>query len=167
MSNLPCPAVQELMQCLTDNIPFLGESYREVNGKYLPRLQWRKDGTLNRHDKGLALDIILFSEKFEEDQLAQSLIRVFKKDQYLLKWRGLIFKHTYVSGLTFAEQTWDADDHLNHLHIDWFDYSLYAATGKTDIPWPPEASTAGFSILLGFDLSYIYTCWLSNVSPDI
>jgi hypothetical protein len=164
---LPCPAVQELMDCLQNNVPFLAEQYHDGSGKYLPRLQWRKDGTLNRHDAGLALDMILYSTDFNENALALDLCYAFKKNQPLMKWRGMIYLHTYTDGLTLADSNWSADDHLYHVHIDWFDYSLYAGTGKTSIPWPPEAMTAGFSTNLGPDLATVYSAWSSGADPNL
>jgi len=166
-ANLPCPAVKELMDCLKTNVPFLDETYKEANGKYLSRLQWQKDGTLNRHDAGLALDMILFSTNFDENQLALGLIQAFKKNRYIMQWRGLIYVHTYIDGLTMNEKRWGADDHLFHVHIDWFDYNLYANTGKTSIPWPPEAVATGFSTLLGADLSQVFNQWQSQANADI
>ncbi len=155
----PCPAVRELMATLRASVPFLNSTYPEHNGQQFPRLQWRKDGTLNRHDAGLALDIILFANVERERILAENLVWAFADHQSEMQWRSVIYKDVAISGSGVPVHYMQDRRHFTHVHIDWFDYGLYTGTGGTSIPWPPEAHTGGFGAILGPDLQGLSDDW--------
>ena len=123
--NKPCPAVRTLAQVLLNNVPLLTETYVEVNGKPMPRLQWKKDGTLNRHDAGLALDLILFADRASEQQLAVEIVDAFLECRLAMQWYGVIYMHSQYDRNGGQKPYTDDDKHMTHIHIDWLNYSLY------------------------------------------
>ena len=93
-----CPAVKTLDGLLRTSIPFLGGTYKEVNGTALPRLQTSGNP---RHQLGVCLDIILFctpwtfdksvdSEK--EKKLGENLVKAFVNLKDVMKWTEIIFQ---------------------------------------------------------------------------
>ncbi len=157
--NRPCPAVRMLAQTLLNNIPLLTENYTEVNRTLMPRLQWKKDGSLNRHDAGLALDIILFANKADEQQLATQLIEAFLECRPEMQWYSIIYMH-FQYNRNGGYESYNADDkHMTHIHIDWMDYEAYLQTGKISIPWPREAYNTGFADTLTERLNRNYSAW--------
>jgi len=157
--NKPCPAVRTLAQVLLDNVPLLTETYVEVNGKPMPRLQWKKDGTLNRHDAGLALDLILFANRAAEQQLATEIVEAFLECRLEMQWYSMIYMHSQYDRYGGQQPYTDDDKHMTHIHIDWLNYGLYEQTGKTSIPWPPEAYNTGFADVLTERLNRTYSSW--------
>ncbi|MBC3788309.1 hypothetical protein [Spirosoma utsteinense] len=157
--NKPCPAVRTLTQVLLDNVSLLTETYVEVNGKPLPRLQWKKDGTLNRHDAGLALDLILFADRASEQQLANEIIEAFLECRPEMQWYSVIYMNFQYDRHGNRSPYTESDLHRTHIHIDWLNYSLYEQTGKTSIPWPPEAYRTGFTDILTERLNRTYSQW--------
>lgn len=167
MPTPPCPAVRELNRTLSSSIPFLAGTYREHNGRFLPRLQWRKDGTLNRHDAGLALDVILFYSVRRERILAENLMATFVDLQSEMRWLSAIYKDVVISGSGVARHYTQDRAHYTHVHIDWMNYSLYLGAGRKSIPWPAEAFTTGFSGTLSATLTELNRAWESNELDEI
>lgn len=132
--NKPCPAVRTLAQVLLDTVPLLTETYVEVNGAPMPRLQWKKDGTLNRHDAGLALDLILFANRASEQQLALRIIDAFLQCRPAMQWYGIIYMDFQYDRSGTRNPYTNDKKHMTHIHIDWLNYGLYEQTGKTSIP---------------------------------
>ncbi len=157
--NRPCPAVRTLAQVLLENVKLLTETYVEKNGKPLPRLQWKKDGTVNRHDAGLALDLILFANRADEQQLASEIVESFLECRPEMQWRSIIYMHFQYDRFGNQKPYKENDMHMTHIHIDWMDYDLYKQTGKTSIPWPNEACNTGFSDMLTERLNRTYSSW--------
>jgi hypothetical protein len=166
----PCPAVKELTQVLGATIPFLAGTYNEnvknkTTGKWekkpFGRLQWRKDGTANRHDAGLALDVILFANVETERILGEHLCAAFRRYQYLMGWLGMIFMNVNVNGETGGSNLYTDDEkHYTHIHIDWFKDAVRNNAGEvTDIPWPPTALTTGFADLMREFLTDLGDSW--------
>ena len=160
---MPCPAVEELRSSLRGSIPFLAGTYREHNGEHLPRLQWRLgDGTLNRHDAGLALDIILFNNIERERILAENLLALFVDLQSDMHWLSAIYRDVIISATGIPGNYTQDTRHYTHIHIDWMRYELYVRTGRTSIPWSPEAYTRGFGASLSAALVVLNNAWLAN-----
>lgn len=157
--NKPCPAVRTLAQVLLDNVPLLTETYVEVNGAPMPRLQWKKDGTLNRHDAGLALDLILFADRPSEQQLANEIIEAFLECRPEMQWYSVIYMNFQYDRNGNRSPYTETNKHMTHIHIDWFSDSLYVQAGKTSIPWPPQAYTTGFADTLTERLNRTYSEW--------
>jgi hypothetical protein len=160
---MPCPAVEELLSSLRSSIPFLAGTYREHNGQHLPRLQWRLgDGTLNRHDAGLALDIILFNNVERERILAENLVATFVDFQSDMHWLSVIYKNVTISGTGVPRHYTQDTKHYTHIHIDWMRYELYVQTGRTSIPWSSEAYSRGFGATLSAVLVELNRAWEGN-----
>lgn len=138
----PSPAVTSLIRTLRI-IPALQGSYG-TKGHTLPRLQWRANGGLNRHDAGLALDIILFSAKESERIFAWRLADLFVLNKWEMGWSSFIYMDLTWGKSKDEPSPYTADKrHFDHIHIDWMDYAAYLETGKTGIPWSASAFTTG------------------------
>jgi hypothetical protein len=161
MADLPCPAVKELITSLRC-LPYLVSNYREPKGVMLPRLQWRSTGGLNRHDAGLALDIILFANVRNEKILAQNLVKLFVENLSIIHWRSIIYEQVVFSSNGIPAPYTQDCKHVTHIHIDWLNYSLYEQTGRTSIPWSSEAYTSGFSGELVSKLILLENQWLKG-----
>ncbi|MGA9994109.1 MAG: hypothetical protein WBP93_01790 [Pyrinomonadaceae bacterium] len=159
---LPCPAVRELKRALRGSIPYLAGTYREHNGEHLTRLQWRKDGTLNRHDAGLALDIILFASVPSERVLAENLVTIFLDFHNEMRWLSIIYENVAFSSRGIPGLYLQDRRHYTHIHIDWFSFNLYERAHRRSIPWPAEANTSGFSALLSGALVELNAQWSRN-----
>jgi hypothetical protein len=156
LPNQPCPAVNELMSCLETNIQFVNSRYGGINNQ-LPRLQWRSKGTLNRHDAGLALDIMLSADNPQEDLLAKNLVSFFLDYHDVLQWRGMIYRDVYFDGSKLKPQNYTQDrDHFTHIHIDWLDMKLVVKNDDSSnfsIGWPQEAMANNFTDIISTSLS--------------
>jgi hypothetical protein len=160
---MPCPAVEELMSSLRGSIPFLAGTYREHDGQHLPRLQWRLgNGTLNRHDAGLALDVILFNNVERERILAENLLALFVDFQSEMHWLSAIYRNVHISATGVPGSYTQDTRHYTHIHIDWMRYELYERTGRTSIPWSLEARTRGFGANLSAALVELNRAWENN-----
>jgi hypothetical protein len=147
---------------LQSSIPFLNATYREHNGAHLPRVQWRAGGGLNRHDAGLALDIILFANVERERILAENIVVMLNDNQPSMNWLSLIYEDVVISGNGVTRHYTQDRKHFTHIHIDWMRYELYLQSGKTRIPWSAEAYTRGFSASLSAELRLLNNDWESG-----
>lgn len=139
----PCPAVDGLMRAL-NTVPFLRNDRYKINSKgkvvTMPRLQWRAAGGLNRHDAGLALDIILFSSNAKEAALADRLIEVLVELRASLQYSSFVYRDQIWKGTAPMPMAYTEDRrHFDHIHIDWLDWQAYLRTNRTAIPWPKWA----------------------------
>src|SRR5258708_1734055 len=98
MTRGACPAVKTLDGLLRTSIPFLGGTYKEVNGTSLSRLQTSGNP---RHQMGVCLDIILFCTPWSYDKsvdsekerkLGENLVRAFVDLKNVMKWTEIIFQ---------------------------------------------------------------------------
>lgn len=140
----PSPAVESLIRVMK-TIPVLQGYYTlKKGGKSLPRLQWRANGGLNRHDAGVALDIILFSKNSAEKNLAYQLADLFVGNKYEMGWSSFIYMDQIWEKTKTDPSSYTKDErHFDHIHIDWLDWNAYLDTGKKGIPWVGMANAAG------------------------
>lgn len=141
----PCPAVEELVNTLKKYPAFEGKNWFDA----LPVLQTTSAKDLDRHNAGLALDIILISPDHpalfrggaggkrtwneaqeslcEIDQInAHQLVKIFLKLKGKMKFRSMIYeKVAWDSSKGLKPQKYTNDiEHYTHIHIDWLNYSL-------------------------------------------
>src|SRR5690242_19669519 len=94
-----CPAVKTLELALKTTIPFLAGTYEEWNGAKMGRLQISGNP---RHQMGVCLDIILFSEAGlakdktldwrTEKALAENIVKAFVDLKGDMKWTEIILQ---------------------------------------------------------------------------
>lgn len=129
----PCPAVVSIRSLLgAHNIfPSIGGvgPFRRGN-----------QTEFNRHHAGLAADIMIPPSNTPLVTLGQHLVLLFIEHKHIMRWRGIIYQHvslTFTGAPTgdFNRFNWSADDHLNHIHVDWHDSrNVTWAEGITSIP---------------------------------
>jgi hypothetical protein len=136
----PCQAVTSLKQQLLAADPtFFGGATLGGSGPlYKP---W--DGNkheFNRHHAGLSVDIMLDPRENSQVALGQQLVLLFRRLANILRFRGMIYQHVSLDSNGQASPTvgascWSANDHLNHIHIDWHSTSNTKwREGITQIP---------------------------------
>jgi hypothetical protein len=134
----PSPAIQGLMALLTratDNALHAGPGLLEAGGR---------SGNLYEHTSGLALDIFRQSADPGEQRQAHNLVRFFITARKTLGWKNMFYE---LRGFTQTGLVGGSADHLNHIHIDWLDFSKivrdpaepFNRAKWTQITYPPEA----------------------------
>jgi hypothetical protein len=153
MSRAGCPAVKTLDSALRNSIPFLGGTYKEVNGTSLGRLQTSGNP---RHQLGLCLDIILFCTPWSADKsvdwqkekkLGENLVRAFVDLKDVMKWTEIIFQDRLFWEPEYYIRYGADRKHFTHIHIDWMTNSL-KGKGKSEadiIANSPQANHTSFS----------------------
>lgn len=113
----PCPAVVSLRSLLGAYHVF-----PSIGGVGPFRRGHRTE--FNRHHAGLAADIMIPPGNAPLVTLGQHLVLLFIEHKNIMRWRGIIYQHVSINSsgnptADFHRATWGADDHLNHIHIDW------------------------------------------------
>jgi|GEM_PF-3567048 len=129
----PCPAVVSIRSLLGAHhvFPSIGGAGPFRRGNMTE---------FNRHHAGLAADIMIPPSNAPLVALGQHLVLLFIQRKDIMRWRGLIYQHislTFTGTPTgdFHKYNWGADDHLNHIHVDWHDSrNVTWAEGITTIP---------------------------------
>lgn len=187
---MPCPAVLELKRSLEAAVPFLNGTYKD--GKkhiILGRLQPGSDGGYNRHDSGLALDIILYAADKDpkggglifdknvdwgkEKILGEHLVKAFVDFRTEMKWTELIYQNVIFKQEPFSKGSYTENyKHYTHIHIDWMDNDL-KIKGKVwtkTVPWGEAAKTSNFLGAISGRLREVNEKWgkgyLSSLPPQ-
>lgn len=102
--------------------------------------QSNKWDEFNRHHAGLAVDIMLKPSSTPEVILGQNLLMILVRHRAVIKWNNsVIYQHDQIraDGQYFE---YAADDHLDHIHIDWHSPSKVEWFQPIEfIPWRSKA----------------------------
>lgn len=138
----PCPAVVSIRSLLGAHhvFPSIGG-----NGPF--RRGSRTE--FNRHHAGLAADIMIPPSNTSLVALGQHLVKLFIEHKNIMRWRGLIYQHislTFTGNPTgdFNKFNWGADDHMNHIHIDWH--------SSANVSWAENITTIPCRLVNGTEI---------------
>jgi hypothetical protein len=173
MARGACAAVRTLELNLKTEIPFLAGSYKEGNGKMLPRLQIPGNP---RHQLGVCLDIILFAAPSRkgidweaEKKLGENLVKLFIEQKDLMKWTEIIFQDRFFWEPEYYKAYNKDRLHFTHIHIDWMTNSL-KGKGKSEneiLDNSPQKDANGFSATLSARLAQINQQWKTGGLTNI
>jgi hypothetical protein len=117
-----------------------------------------------RHTSGLAIDIMLDSNKAASRHRAEGMIAAFIKLNESMMWSDIIYTDYHIpagrggyGGTRFKPNSYTQDRrHFDHIHMDWVDFSLKNAGAEyRHIPyqWSEAAKTTGFADALYKELA--------------
>ena len=152
------PAINKTKEILAEKVPLLRETYWEPSStppKQMDRLQAaagpHKSGN-DPHIAGRALDIILFANKPNEQELANNIVKVFLDLKEVMKWSAVIYnkKQWDARGETPRLKNNDPSyEHVTHIHIEWREADM----GNTGFE---EALRKGLSKIVSGKSYYLY-----------